>query len=694
MNRSRTVLPIRFLLLTSAFVAGCGDLFVEPASQPTAGITLALSLAGGAAGGAPEAFDKADDVRIRLVRADQSVVLDTTVALSSPGGSREATVAVEPASDEETLSMQVLLEFGGQPLFDGGGTVTVRRNETSTAQVSLTPVVAGILLPPEFPTITAIGDQITLTGAAVFATGDTVRGAALTYSTPDVSILSVTPDGTATALAEGQARIFASAAGMTGTSLLVVHGTVTAVQIDAGSLDLNLGEQHDLQFDAYDANGNALLRTASWNSTAPQVATVDANGRVTAIAAGMAKIIATVESRADTVDVTVRSDPVVEVVVDPPVATVTIGQFTTFSVTATRASGAIVANPAVVWSSSDVTVATIDPATGVAVGVAAGVTTISATFQGVTGTASLAVQAGFFAPPPGPITFNTTTAVDPIPAVVQLTSGNSVVLRGLSASIQYVGSKSGWLTASLSSTSTPAQLTVSVNVAGLGPSTYEAMITISSTTPGVAAFDIAVTLEIAQLQHTLRVLGGGVGAGSVSSTPPGIACDIVDSLTFGDCTEDYPDGTIVTLQATASQISSFTGWSGACTGSSGPCQVTMSQAQDVVAGFDLPLPPEVATDSVTNITPGLALVWGNVLGDGQDYDVWFEYSTDPLFSNFSSTSVSTVNQNTNAFCLTTVCDWYSGVSYSDPPGTVYYVRIAARNARGTARGGVLSFIVP
>jgi hypothetical protein len=58
---------------------------------------------------------------------------------------------------------------------------------------------------------------------------------------------------------------------------------------------------------------------------------------------------------------------------------------------------------------------------------------------------------------------------------------------------------------------------------------------------------------------TLTVTLAGTGTGVVTSSPVGINCGT-------DCTEAYPVGTEVTLRVDPSGTSTFTGWSGGCSG--------------------------------------------------------------------------------------------------------------------------------
>lgn len=75
----------------------------------------------------------------------------------------------------------------------------------------------------------------------------------------------------------------------------------------------------------------------------------------------------------------------------------------------------------------------------------------------------------------------------------------------------------------------------------------------------------------------LNVLVQGAGAGTVGSSPAGIACGV-------DCAEHFATGTNVTLLAAPAAGSVFGGWSGACTGT-GACNLAMTAAKDVVANF-------------------------------------------------------------------------------------------------------------
>jgi Tol biopolymer transport system component len=83
----------------------------------------------------------------------------------------------------------------------------------------------------------------------------------------------------------------------------------------------------------------------------------------------------------------------------------------------------------------------------------------------------------------------------------------------------------------------------------------------------------------ARALFTLTVSKTGAGSGTITSNPAGIDCGAT-------CSASFDHNTSVTLMATAATGSTFTGWSGACTGT-GICSVIMDSARSVTANFSL-----------------------------------------------------------------------------------------------------------
>jgi uncharacterized repeat protein (TIGR02543 family) len=86
---------------------------------------------------------------------------------------------------------------------------------------------------------------------------------------------------------------------------------------------------------------------------------------------------------------------------------------------------------------------------------------------------------------------------------------------------------------------------------------------------------VTATFNLAKI---LTVRRSGTGLGRVISSPAGISCG-------STCSRSFNYGAKVTLTATAATGSRFSGWTGACTGTSRTCIVTMTQARFVTAKF-------------------------------------------------------------------------------------------------------------
>jgi hypothetical protein len=94
----------------------------------------------------------------------------------------------------------------------------------------------------------------------------------------------------------------------------------------------------------------------------------------------------------------------------------------------------------------------------------------------------------------------------------------------------------------------------------------------------------AVTVTFSLIPRTLTINKSGSGSGTVTCNG-------------GACASSYPDGTTVTLAASAASGSTFAGWSGGGCSGTGSCVVTLKADTTVTATFNAnPTPPTCATD--------------------------------------------------------------------------------------------------
>lgn len=77
---------------------------------------------------------------------------------------------------------------------------------------------------------------------------------------------------------------------------------------------------------------------------------------------------------------------------------------------------------------------------------------------------------------------------------------------------------------------------------------------------------------------TVQQVIGGMGSGTVTSSPAGIRCP-------STCTASFAAGTVVTLTATTIPGNWFQGWGRACSGTASTCVVTVKEATNVDAVF-------------------------------------------------------------------------------------------------------------
>mgnify|MGYP001132071056 CR=1 FL=1 len=219
---------------------------------------------------------------------------------------------------------------------------------------------------------------------------------AVAWSSSDRSVATVDKAGTVHGLRPGTATVTATAEGKSGTCAVTVKAKavgVTEVTLDKTELTLTEGETETLT--ATVKPDNADNRKVTWSSDRTEVATVDGDGRVTAVKAGEAVVTVTTEDGGKTasckVTVKAKAVNVTDVSLDRTELTLIEGETETLTATV-RPDNAD--NRKVTWISDKTEVATVDGAGKVtAVKPGEAVVTVTTEDGGKTATCRVTVKA-------------------------------------------------------------------------------------------------------------------------------------------------------------------------------------------------------------------------------------------------------------------------------------------------------------
>ena len=273
-------------------------------------------------------------------------------------------------------------------------TATATSGITATCVITVAETPAGgITIDKEALGIT--GDNLEMRVGDVKAikvdvTPETTTDKSVVFESSDPAVASVDEGGNVTALSLGSTIIT-----ITAKSNADVKATlyVTVVATPAGAISLNKTEASLKATETVDLVATILPETTTdksvtWRSSDEAIATVDADGKVTAVAVGKATITATAASGISaTCVITVAETPAESMTLDCEDATIKVNESVKLNATITPEQ---TTDKTIVWKSSDDNVASVD-VNGVVTGHYSGVVTITATCGSVSASCTVTV---------------------------------------------------------------------------------------------------------------------------------------------------------------------------------------------------------------------------------------------------------------------------------------------------------------
>jgi len=359
------------------------------ATVSSSGIVTAISTGTATITVRTESGGKIASCTVTVTIAVTGVSLNKNAATLAIGGTEQLTATVQPQNasnknvtwnSSNTAIASVSSNGLVTALAAGTATITVRTvdgNKTATCTITTPVAVTGVTLNKTTTSLTAGStEQLMPTIQPTNATNKNV-----TWESSNTNVATVNSNGLVTAKAVGTATITVRTSDSNKTAICTVTVTaatisVTGVTLNKTSTSLEVGKTEQLTATIQPAN--ATNKNITWSSNNNNVATVNSNGLISAVAAGNATITVTTQdgNKTATCNVTVTTPTVA-------VTGVTLNKTTTSiiyvggteqltpTVQPTNAT-----NKSVTWSSSNNNIATVN-SNGLVTAVAAGTAIIT-----------------------------------------------------------------------------------------------------------------------------------------------------------------------------------------------------------------------------------------------------------------------------------------------------------------------------
>ncbi|MEP6766672.1 MAG: Ig-like domain-containing protein [Gemmatimonadaceae bacterium] len=262
----------------------------------------------------------------------------------------------------------------------------------TAAVVVLSRLASAVTLTPSSTNLVA-GTTVLLTSQVTDPAGNVLIGRPIDFTSDNNAVATVSASGLVTGVSPGIARITATSEDKVGSATITVTPfPVATVAVGPPTASILVGATTQLTAQPLSSSGGALTgRTITWTSGAPSVASVSSTGLVTGVGAGVALIVAIVDGASGSSMVTVGSPAISSIGVSASPSLIVVGATAQVTATPRDASGNVLSNRVIKWTSSDESIAFVS-SSGLVIGLGVGNVTITATSEGISGSTVFGVH--------------------------------------------------------------------------------------------------------------------------------------------------------------------------------------------------------------------------------------------------------------------------------------------------------------
>lgn len=252
--------------------------------------------------------------------------------------------------------------------------------------------IAAIWIEPTDVTLTAIGEIALLQCTALDRNRHAVTGPQIHWTSKNPDVASVMPDGVITAIGNGRAEVEARSGLVSGTVSVLVEQMPARLDIANPAVRLtSLNEETTPAVRVFDARGAVISRARlEWVSRNPDVAAVS-DGIVRAISNGHTEVEVRSGAIAESIAVEVLQVPARIVMSADTILLPSLRDTAALSCLVLDASGKQIPDAAVLWSSTDPNIASVDEF-GLVAALRPGVTQVEARAGEVLGASRVSVE--------------------------------------------------------------------------------------------------------------------------------------------------------------------------------------------------------------------------------------------------------------------------------------------------------------